>query len=810
MKQYKKGLLCIMVLSAMPLMAADSKSIYVNTFEDEAGENPKNCSLREAIITAQKNTSFGGCNAGRTGVGQTDVIELQVGSYALMRGELSPESAVRILGKSRRNYQIKSALTNEYPEFEDIQTVIEVKDANSRIFNTSETRIDIQLEDIALKNGYAKDYGGAVYAGGNFSMSRGAILNSSAVKAGGAIYSLALDTQREININSTHIENNNAPKGSVMAMGCLGNLSDNKPVISIAQSSIVKNGRADSLSVLDFCGSNTVSFEANTIAKNTANAANGSIIRAVSEDLDRLSPYSVLVFNSNTIVENNAFSAFYYDSNASKYFTYNVLAYNGTADGKGKSCRYINNAAPDEALPFRVFNNALELADQSCVLPSKALEAAKDSFKNLDISGVARSTLLTELQPASVYNFYLPFYYPKETAVGLSLVNDGSNACSAYDQRGIARNADATLMLNTSLRNSCDIGSVELLKFNAADVDGLSNISQKMLIAQLQSAIDQLKADIAAPARQEYKTANEADLKEAELYLSKLKNNLIYRAIYMDPFALALPQEINVGNTEARKYKLVNADNYDVVVSTLGIGTEVTVDSTGKPVLKGDTLDLVCKWDANLNQVLIYRTGGGDTIDQSAYCQYTLKERTGSMLTSSGILKAQISNIAPIAVDDQYVLSTENNLTVRVNPVENDSDEGDGPTSKLPAGKHIWHKNTEGQDTPIYFENIPSGLNFKAEHSGPCPNGKERNTCYGGTIEFSAKNAFSQFSYDILYTVYDSEGLASNKAAITLQNAAKDTNTSSGGGGSVSVFGLLTLAGLAWFRRGKRVRHSVR
>lgn len=81
MKQYKKGLLCIMVLSAMSLMAADSKSIYVNTFDDEMGENPNKCSLREAIITAQKNTSFGGCNAGRTGVGLVDVIELEAGTY---------------------------------------------------------------------------------------------------------------------------------------------------------------------------------------------------------------------------------------------------------------------------------------------------------------------------------------------------------------------------------------------------------------------------------------------------------------------------------------------------------------------------------------------------------------------------------------------------------------------------------------------------------------------------------------------------------------------------------------------------------
>ena len=84
-------------------MAADSKSIYVNTFDDEIGENPNKCSLREAIISAQKNTSFGGCNAGRTGVGLADVIELEAGTYTLTRGELKPESAVKILGKSRKN-----------------------------------------------------------------------------------------------------------------------------------------------------------------------------------------------------------------------------------------------------------------------------------------------------------------------------------------------------------------------------------------------------------------------------------------------------------------------------------------------------------------------------------------------------------------------------------------------------------------------------------------------------------------------------------------------------------------------------------
>ena len=35
MKNYKKGLLTLAILSAMPLMAAVDRNIYVTTFEDE-------------------------------------------------------------------------------------------------------------------------------------------------------------------------------------------------------------------------------------------------------------------------------------------------------------------------------------------------------------------------------------------------------------------------------------------------------------------------------------------------------------------------------------------------------------------------------------------------------------------------------------------------------------------------------------------------------------------------------------------------------------------------------------------------------
>lgn len=66
MKNYKKGLLAAMILSAMSLMAAEDKTIYVTTFADEDGENNNACSLREAIKTAKLDKSYGGCKVGRT------------------------------------------------------------------------------------------------------------------------------------------------------------------------------------------------------------------------------------------------------------------------------------------------------------------------------------------------------------------------------------------------------------------------------------------------------------------------------------------------------------------------------------------------------------------------------------------------------------------------------------------------------------------------------------------------------------------------------------------------------------------------
>jgi gammaproteobacterial enzyme C-terminal transmembrane domain/Deltaproteobacterial GC-motif protein sorting domain len=63
------------------------------------------------------------------------------------------------------------------------------------------------------------------------------------------------------------------------------------------------------------------------------------------------------------------------------------------------------------------------------------------------------------------------------------------------------------------------------------------------------------------------------------------------------------------------------------------------------------------------------------------------------------------------------------------------------------------------------------------------------------------KNTFSQSDYDMQYHVFDADELMSDTARINLKNTAKNTNTSSSGGGSFGIWGLFGLLGLAGYRR---------
>lgn len=798
MKNYKKGLLYSMILAAMSLMAAEEKTIYVNTFADEDGENLNQCALREAIKTAKNNKSYGGCNVGNSNYGQKDTIQLEEGEY-LLKSELRPQSQVLILGKSPFDYSNKDVLTNTYPATQALKTKITAK-AGSRIFNTLESESALSLTNVILEQGSSADVGGALLIGGALTMNNSAILNSTSAKAGGAIYVVAQNSAKDINLTRTLIQGNNAPVGSVIAMDCEANLLNTKAIINLSNSSVVKNGSSSSLSTIDLCGNPEIKLTANTIAKNIANPANGSIIRSVSEVNHRLSPSYSFAALSNTMVENEAHSTFYYDDMGSISFTFNILAFNS-----GKSCRYaLNNGnLTNTNLKISASHNAFQLNDGAgqCDLPEDTLKA--DNF-NLNLSSVSMSSVLSTYQAASKYNLFLPMYYPIDNQSNLDLVNVSADKCSDLDQRGLQRITNGTLMLDPSLKNSCDIGSIELMRLTAADIIDLRNQSYVTLIESYKTRIAILEEYLNNPeSNKEFIAKDQEDLKNWQNLLKYSQEYAQYRAIYVDPFALTLPSEVSVLNANgATRLKELNSDNYSVSTYTYGVGE--FVEKGGKSEFVGN-LDpnLKCEWKEDLKRIMIYRLDGKTTsLDGFGYCSYTIRSKQaddGSV--STGVLKVDFINTAPIAKDDRYSITPSTNQSIAINPLENDSDDGDGVTLHLNVPyKGAFYKNAKGIELPIMLAAIPAGLTVRADRSGPCPDQYIKDTCYGGQLYFEVKNSFSQFDYEIEYNILDAEGLKSNDAKIDLINTAKNTNTQASGGGSVGVYGLFGLVLLAAYR----------
>ncbi|ENU31520.1 hypothetical protein F991_00665 [Acinetobacter sp. CIP-A165] len=481
MKNYKKAFLATVVVASMPLIAATNDGpIKVTTFLDEDGENSKACSLRVALETAKRRTSYGGCKVTDTSVGTQKRIQLEAGIYTL-KSELTPQVNVAILGSSPVDWDEKNILlndvVNQYPAQIPLQTTIKAE--NSRIFNTAFSQKSLVLSNVILTGGRTADLGGAIYAGADVSLNSTQILDSQAGKAGGAIY-LAGNTSN-LTISKSLIEKNQAPTGSVLAMHDKNDLGYTKRNITIESSSLVDNGSATSKSMLEFVGEPIVILESNTIAGNKANVNSGNLIKFTgdteagtigSNSSSVLSSLSRLTLQNNTIVENNAFTTLLYDKIGTKRLNLNILAYNGGANSY--ACRYLlgnTNEQEDFSFSLVSYNAFARTGANRCDLPDEVFNEDEDKETNIDISGEPIEKFLSGRIDASPYTAFLPLYYPINNKSEAdkkikSLVDTGVTSCSPWDQRGLARITDGALHYDPKAANTCDIGSVELMQFD--------------------------------------------------------------------------------------------------------------------------------------------------------------------------------------------------------------------------------------------------------------------------------------------------------------------------------------------------------
>ncbi len=812
-KRYKKTLLATIVIAAMPLMAATNKTIYVTTFDDEDGTNLSACSLREAIKTAAANKAYGGCSAGNTAASATDVIELKAGTYHL-KSELAPTSSVNIFGESPVTYTAKDPITNSYPQRTELTTIIDA-DNNSRLFNTSTSGATISLNNLILQNANAgSGKGGALYLGASTTLNRVEILNAMAL-TGGAIY---LDgTNQTININNSLIQNSNASVGSsVLAMSCVNNLTFVPRVITFTYSSIINNGSSTSSNTIEFCGQPSITLTANTIAQNTANPSSGSIIKFSTDsnnvnDMGKLATTSTLNLQSNTIIENNAYSTFLYDSLGTKQLAFNVLAFNSN-----KSCRYLpGSVATATKTGMNLNTNALNLTGTNSVcdiannvLINSANQAT--AHNTVDVMDNPRSKYLSNLQAASKFTAFLPLYYPLVNDFSANtnpLVNTGKTDCSGTDQRTLARAADNSDILNDNSRNTCDIGSVEISRLTAENIVNLTNKDMVALVEGYQTQIDLNQSLLDNPDTDPaFLPFYQAKIVEFNELLNGVdgipgtKANTHYRPIYADPFALSLPHETLLSNG-TREITPLTKDNYNVTAQAVGVGTSID-NAANHPVQ-----NLVCEWNSALQFVVMYKKT--DDLAQAGdafYCTYTLSLKSDSSIKSTGVIKSNFVNIAPVAKDDQYELRYGSDQILNVNILDNDSDLGDGPISELTDytmqdPKPAFYKNANGVELPIHITNIPTGLLITPERSGPCPGIDSTKTCFGGKLNIQVKNNFNPFNFTFKYVVYDAEGLSSNEATVTLVNTANNIDSSKGGGGSFAWWGILALASMGLYHK---------
>lgn len=506
MKNYKKGFLTLVILSTMSLMAAEDKTIYVTTFDDEDGTNPDKCSLREALHAAAIHKAYGGCSAGQIYSTVPNVIQLEAGEYKLNK-ELRPNSDVSIVGKEPGDYSRPDVLTNQFPAATPIKTTISGQ-GNSRIFNTIyENKPGLVLNDLILKDGSSlgdSNYsvGGAIYAGGALTLNNVTVLNSKA-KVGGAIY--LNDVTSSLNINYGVFDGNSADQGSVLGMTCSDNLGFTTRTIGINYASFLRNGSENSLSMFSFCGQPSVTFTANTISNNIANSNQGSIIQftqTTPQGKVNLSDNSALSLVSNTIVRNTAWSTFLYGFNGIKALSNNILAYN-----TGKSCRYADGDVSKVEKSGVVLNyNALTMSagNDQCEVAEEVRKDGKDN--TFDVSNINFSTLLNELEPPSESTGFMPMYFPKNLGTDKDLVDIGYTGCSGKDQRGVTRVIAENSNGENDVANSCDIGSTEVLRLTANNLSA-TNSSVVEMLNSYQTVLDNYNKLLEDPAtNKDYRT----------------------------------------------------------------------------------------------------------------------------------------------------------------------------------------------------------------------------------------------------------------------------------------------------------------
>jgi CSLREA domain-containing protein len=179
-------LLIGLTLSLGPVtLARASSSIIVNNQADNKIASDGFCTLREAIIAANKDKASGGkpgeCPAGSG----ADTIVLPAGVYTLSRTDNGKEDAA-----ATGDLDITGNLTIAGAGAD--VTMIDADDISDRVFHVLSGNVTIS--GVMIKNGHVSGNGGGVYNMGSLTLTNTTVATNEASGAGGGIYNAASGT----------------------------------------------------------------------------------------------------------------------------------------------------------------------------------------------------------------------------------------------------------------------------------------------------------------------------------------------------------------------------------------------------------------------------------------------------------------------------------------------------------------------------------------------------------------------------------------------------------------------------------------
>lgn len=759
MKKFRLLLVAGLVLAAGAPRANLVTTINVTTFDDEDGTGAA-CSLREAVTAASRKAPYGGCPAGNA---FTDhLLQLEAGTYSLTRGELYVDEEIIIAGKDSKaeeRAEEKDPLTGQAPRRARPDYRDSSGSTGTRLVAAPNSRIAFAVDGLTLRDLVLEGSGSDVQ-----------VAATSVAGNGGVIYASAAASLENVIIRGGRATGTGVAAGNGGAIYLAGNNS------SIALTDVsVEDSFADNSggAIAMLCKLGTAPRAAHSLTL-TRVLLRGNEATLGAGAIDACGD-TALSMTSSTLSANRSAAG----SGAVEFLQ------SGADVGKGKlSLRYVT--------------------------------AAEQVGHVLTLSGLAEIQLTGSLlsgftTPGSLSVCHnpnagdgIPFTVMAAAAGSYNAIDSDGGCDSLLRADGTNVVVGAATPLSDVLVAIPAYGSAYPASAGGAPY-GLSDyyLPRQGTAESILDKGEPFEACLSTDQRNlERRSGARCDIGAVErLVLTARDDN-----------------DSSVAGTDRLAIVDILA-NDSFGESESGVPYQFAAnDDPSRSVVLVDDAGGRCKWMPDSDELypgkLVVDNGGVLTTDGApVVCTYRARN-TEPADSAVATVRVQVRNIAPRAVDDSF-LRPVGESTVYFNPLENDTDGGDGkyglvqrlvPDPLNPSNPPTIEYGPEAAWAafyPIEIEQQPQLGTIIGASSGICPGSSTLpRTCLTPPLRYVANNSSSPFSDTFTYRVFDANGVTSSAAAVTVFTDAPDPDKG-GGAGSLDFLGALALVllGLRRFLR---------